>query len=159
MKKLKSLSAIIAAAGILSFTSPAFAQVEQPPKYDKTTAIKHKVMYAVLTPFGTFPINGPEEAEGSMYVKYEMYGIDMNKDGKLDLVHIDIMTSSITYQDELGKEVTEPERNYTQVVVDTDFDGYIEKQYSDIKKADGTDGADGIFDQVQEASKIEDIFQ
>lgn len=159
MKKLKSLSAIIAAAGIIGFSAPAFAQVEQPPKYDKTTAIKHKVMYVVVTPFGNFPINSPEEAEGNMYVKYELFGIDRNKDGKIDLAHIDITTSSVTYQDLSGKEVTEPEKNYTQVVVDTDFDNYIEKQYSDFKKADGTDGADGIFDQVQEANKIEDLFQ
>ncbi|MDP2908192.1 MAG: hypothetical protein Q8N77_00115 [Nanoarchaeota archaeon] len=160
MKKLKTLCAIVGAAAML-YTAPAFATEQKfnVPEYDLKGA-EEITSYSVLTPFGLLPIQDPKEAEGSPVVITKKYGVDRNKDGKSDLIYIEVNVPELEYTNpQTGKPVKEPAYTVKQLAIDEDFDGYVERLLIDQQDEKEKNGADGIYDLEQYAPRIEDLLK
>lgn len=116
-----------------------------------------------VTPWGqTVPINNPSESEGLPVVTTKMYGVDRNKDGNKDLVYIEVDVQDLKFKVPNEKGVEEEmllQKGYKirQLVVDDDFDGYVERMLTDNLDKDGNQGADGEFDEEQYTLRISDI--
>jgi len=161
MKKLKKLSAIVAAAGILGFTAPGLAAEQKfnIPEYSLEGA-EEKTTYQIITLYGNFEVNDPAEAEGYPVVTMKRYGIDRNKDGKTDMVYIEMIIPDMESANPFtGEKIKEDGYTAKQLYIDDNFDGYIERALIDQVDADGKKGADGIYEQEQHAPRIEDLMK
>ncbi len=152
MKKLKTLCAIVGVAAML-YSGAAFAAKQKfnVPDYS-TKGIEGKISYNAITPFGLFPINDPKEAGEFPVLTITKYLVDRNKDGKSDLVHMEINVPEIPYEG--GKQ---PGYVVKQLYIDDDFNGYVERMLTDQQDEQGNPGADGIFEEEAHALRIEDI--
>ncbi len=155
MKKLKTLCAIVGAAAMLYTASPVFAAEQQfkVPDYNLKGA-KEKISYGAVTPFGLLPVDSPKDAGEFPVVTFKKYFVDRNKDGKNDLVHMEISVPEMEYEG--GKQ---PGYVVKQLYVDDDFNGYVERMLTDQQDKNGKPGADGIYDQEQHALRIDDLLQ
>jgi hypothetical protein len=152
MKKLKTLCAIVGAAAML-YSGAAFAAKQKfnVPDYS-TKGIEGKISYNAITPFGLMPINDPKDAGELPVLTITKYLIDRNKDGKPDLIHMELNVPEM--ENEAGKQ---PSYVVKQVYIDEDFNGYVERMLTDQQDEQGKPGADGIFDEEQYALRIQDI--
>jgi len=153
MKKLKTLCAIVGAAAVL-YSGAAFAakQKYDVPNYDLKGA-ETKTEYSAITPFGVMPIDDASQAQGFPVVTMNKYFIDRNKDGKSDIVQLDILVPAMEIEE--GK--TQPGYTVKQLYIDDDFNGYVDRMLTDQADETGKAGADGIYDEEQYALRIEDL--
>jgi len=123
MKKLKSLCAIVGVSTILC-SGAAFAAEQKfdIPKYS-TKDIPKETVEEILKSGGK--------------ISTEFYLIDRNKDGETDLIECQ------EYEFKDGKQL----KHEKWLIVDDDYDGYVDRMLGDFLKADGTEGVDGIYDE------------
>lgn len=154
MKKLKTLCAIVGAAAMLYAANPVFAAEQKfnVPDYN-LEGITASVSYSAITPFGLMPINDPNEAGEFPVLTITKHLVDRNKDGKNDLVQVEMNVPEIKY-DENNKQ---PGYVVKQLFIDDDFNGYVERMLTDQQDEQGKPGADGIFDDEQYALRIQDV--
>lgn len=153
MKKLKTLCAIVGAAAML-YGGAAFAakQKYNVPNYDLKGA-ETKTEYSAITPFGVMPLDDPSQAQGFPVVTMNKYFVDRNKDGKSDIVQLDILVPAM----EIEQGKTQPAYTIKQVYIDDDFNGYVDRMLTDSQDEKSQPGADGIYDEEQYALRIEDL--
>lgn len=102
MKKLKTLGMIVAAAGILGFTAPAFAEKKyNVPTYDKNKASKI-VLYTEMTLAGPQAVVEEALEEGRKYTKKTYYLFDRDKDGNVDLLRLEVDQPALKVKDLKG---------------------------------------------------------
>ena len=84
---------------------------------------------------------------------------DRNKDGKIDLIHTDIELPEMKYNNPFtGETIVKPAYKITQLIIDDDFDGDLDRMLFDTHGKDKKTGADGIYDKEDKSPSIEDMF-
>jgi len=171
-KKLKSLCAVVGAAAILS--TPALAKetkydadVDTTPKLEQKFEVpefslegaKVKKKYQLMTSFGPYEIEDPSEFPDSPIMELTLYGVDRNQDGEKDLVYMEVKVPKKEQLDPFTGE-TKIQEGYTisQLVIDEDYNGYVERILTDAYDAEGNLGMDGIYDEEQISMTIKDVF-
>lgn len=171
---------IAAAAGILGFTAPAFADYNV-PKYDKATETIE--VYSKATVMGPQAVAKADLEEGVRYTKQTFHLYDSDKDGNTDLVKIEIDQPALRMKDvegyveameqAYGRQVIEQAygkdfanmeiqgaEKQTYLAIDEEFngkyDGFVERILADMQNEKGEPFADGIWDIEEYVSpKIE----
>lgn len=124
MKKLKKTALCVFVATAALYTIPALAaeQKFKVPEYELKDVVKRITNSSSLV---------------------DLYLIDRNKDGKLDLYE-----KNFYYETEKGKQL-----DAKYLFIDDDFDGFMDRILHDAIKEDGSRGADGIYDEEKDLSK------
>jgi len=167
MKKLKKLSAIVAAAAIMGFTAPAAFATEKEQKFDIPKYEQYlkdaevKTSYLTLTPdYQPVPINDPSEAQGGPVITITKYGMDRNNDGKIDLVYTETKIPELEFTNPFtGQLMKKPGYTVAQLAADNTYDGYPEKEWIDAVDELGNEGFDGIYDEEHVTPTMDDLME
>ena len=182
MKKLKSLCAIVGAAMI--YAAPSFAQDKKinVPEHDPAAALKKIEIYGELTPMGPEEVAKDDLKEGKKYNKQTFYLFDRDKDGKVDLLRLEMSQPELKIKDVegyleqmkqvygedlkqfygedyinfLSNTVIQQATKQVYLAIDEEhnggYDGFVERMAMDLHNEKGEPFADGIFDQEKYVS-------
>lgn len=158
MKKLKTLCAVLGIASMM-YAGTVFAEPQKPslakkqkfdvPEYSLEGA-EEKTDYFVFENNGSLSwIDNPSKASGLPGISVKVYGVDRNKDGKIDLWYNKIIVSIFNSIDTSQKDSFK----LVRLGLDDDFDGHPDRLLIDSHDEDLKVGADGIYDTEQYLDK------
>ena len=165
MKKLKTFCACAGLAAMLSVPALAAKQEFKVPEYDSKDVKEEKTIYKVITPnMQVKQINDPSEAKGLPLITMEIKKVDRNGDGRTDMIFAEIENPELKFSIN-GQKIVQSSYKLIDLMIDDDYDSYVDRILRDNRDKDRNLGFDGKYDEClkpiseEHKVKIEDIFK